>query len=68
MHMPFKSGVLVSYSLLGLLEISPLGFQSQMFWLISLVHADPKVGVPDRGLKPFAPQEYAIYLSEPSSL
>lgn len=42
----------VSYSILGPLNINPVGFLSQMFWgLISLVHI-PGIGVPVVGHQP----------------
>ena len=47
----FKSGISIPYSPLVFLDVSPVGFQSQMFWgLISPVQV-PRVGVPDVGHK-----------------
>ena len=52
LHVPFKSGVSVSYSPSALPKMSPTGFQSQMFWgLISLMQ-DPQVGCPIWGSDP----------------
>ena len=43
-------------SLVGLVGVSPVGFQSCMFWgLVSQVQV-LKVGVPDGGFRPFALQ------------
>lgn len=57
----FKIRILVPYSPLGLLDVSPIGFQSQTFWgLISPVQV-PEVRVPDVGFKPHASQGYASF-------
>ena len=57
-----RSGISGSYSTLCLLDISPISFQSQVFWgLISLVQV-LRVGAPDVGLKPLAPQGEALFL------
>ena len=59
---PFKSGLSISYSLLVLLDISPIAFQCQMFWgPISLMQM-PRVGVPDVGHKFLDPQEEPIFV------
>lgn len=41
---PFKSGVSVSYSLLSLLDISPIVFQSQLFWGSSFQRSSQGLG------------------------
>ena len=44
------------YSLVGLVDVSPSGFQNEMFWgLISQVQV-LKAEVPDMEFKPFIPQ------------
>lgn len=43
---PFKSGSSVLYSPLGLLDVSLIGFQSEMFWGIVSLMQVPRVGVP----------------------
>lgn len=47
---PFKKAVSIFYSTLGPLDISPVGFPSQIFWggLMSPAQI-PGVGVPDVG-------------------
>lgn len=59
---PFKSGVSVSYSLLSLLDISPIVFQSQLFWGFIFPAQFPRVGVPDVRLKRLILQEEAPFL------
>ena len=58
-HEPFKSEVTVSYSPLVLLDIRPIGFQSQIFGGLIFPVQVPRVGGPDVGLKPLASQEEA---------
>ena len=41
----------VSYSSLALLDISPAGFQSQMFWGLIFLMQEPWAGEPDVGLR-----------------
>ena len=43
-HKPFKSGISVSYSLMVLLEVKPIGFQSQMFWWLIFLVQFPGLG------------------------
>lgn len=51
---------------MGLMDLSPIGFQSQLFLgLISQVRA-LTVGVPIVGCEPFTPQEEALGLRVPS--
>lgn len=51
---PFKGNTSVPYSPLGLLDLSPIGFQIQTLWgLIHLVQI-LRVGVPDVGYEPLA--------------
>ena len=57
----FKIKISVSYSLLGLLDISTFGFQSQAFEGFSLVHV-PGVEMPDVVLNLLAPQRYDLHL------
>ena len=40
----FKSGVSISHSPLALLKVSPVGFQSQMLWVLSIPLQDPGLG------------------------
>ena len=48
-HKPFKCGISVSYSLMVLLDVNSIDFQSQMYWgLICLVQF-PRAMVPDVG-------------------
>lgn len=53
---------------MNLLDVSPVGFQNQMFLrLVSLLQV-LRVGMLDMGLQPLALQEYAPYLCNPSYL
>ena len=63
----FKIKISVSYSLLGLLDISTFGFQSQAFEGFSLVHV-PGVEMPDVVLNLLAPQRYDLHLWDLSRL
>ena len=54
---PFKSGVSVFYSPLALPNISPTGFQSQIFGGLVFSVQDPQAGDPDAGLRLLAPWE-----------
>lgn len=65
---PFKRSISVSYSPLGLLDVSPVGVQSQMFWgFISLLQF-PRIGVLDVGYEPLSPQEKKLHLWDSSWL
>ena len=55
LHAPFKSRVSVSYSPVALLNISPAGFQSQVFWGLIFLLQDHWAGEPDVGLGSLAP-------------
>lgn len=58
-HEPFKSRISDPYSPMVLLDLSPAGFQSQMFWgLVSPVLV-LKAVLPDERYEPFAPQGVA---------
>ena len=41
---PFKSGVPIPHSPLGLLNVSPAGLQGQMFWGLIFPLQDPRAG------------------------
>ena len=60
LHELFKRHFSVHHSPASLVSISPIGFQSQMFW--GLIYQVPvfKVGVPDVGYDPFTPQGLAL--------
>lgn len=54
-HEPFKSRLSIPHRLLGILDVSFVGFQSQVFCgLISLVQV-PRIGVPNAGHKSLTP-------------
>lgn len=58
-HKAFKKNVAVPYGPLGLLDMSPIGSQSQVFWgLLSPVQL-PRAGVPDKGHELLASQREA---------
>lgn len=62
MSEPFKSGISVPYSPWILLDVSPIGFQSQMFErLVSQVQVS-RVGVLMLGMNPLTPQEEVPYV------
>lgn len=62
LHVPFKSGVSVSYGLVALLYASSAGLQDQMFWgLVSLVQ-DSWAGKTDVRLGPITPWEELLQL------
>lgn len=64
---PFKSGFSDGFSLVGLLDVSPVGFQSYIFCgLVSQVYV-LKVEMPYVVLKPFAPQGEALEFEFPPS-
>ena len=50
-HKPFRSEIFVPYSALCLLNISPTGFQSQMFWGLVPPVQDARFGMPGVGYK-----------------
>ena len=52
---PFKSGVSICPSPLGLLKVSPAGLQSQTFWGLIFPVKDPQAGEPSVELRPFTP-------------
>lgn len=55
-HKPLKSHLLVCYSPLNLMDMSPVGFKSQMCWgLVSWVYV-LKVGMLEVGYKAFTAQ------------
>ena len=54
LHVLFKSRGSVSYSPVTLPNISPTGFQSQMFWVLIFPMQDPWAREPDVGLGPLA--------------
>ena len=62
-HMPFKSCSSIHHSSVGLMGTSPIGLQSQMFLGLVSQLLVLKVGVPDVGYEPFAPQGEAPVLS-----
>ena len=47
---------------LGPLYMSPIGFQSQMFWRLIFLLQISSSGVPDVGHEPLIPQGEALYL------
>ena len=49
---PFKNGVSISHSSLGLPKVSPIGLQSQTFWGLDFLMQDPRAEVPHVGLRP----------------
>lgn len=56
----FKSGFSDNFSLVGLVDVSPVVFQSYIFCgLVSQVYV-LKIEMPFVGLKSFAPQEEAL--------
>ena len=64
---PFKGCFSVPYSLVGLVDTSPFGFQNLVFrGLVSQVQV-LKVGVPDVRFKPFSPQGEAQVCKFPLS-
>ena len=65
---PFKCGVFVSYRPLALPNISPTGFQSQMFWRLVFLMQDPWVGDPNVGLGHIAPWKGPLWLCYSSCL
>lgn len=56
-HEPFKSRISDPHSPMVLLDLSPVGFQSQMFWGVNSPAQVPRLEVPDMGHKPSSPQE-----------
>ena len=52
---PFKNEVSISPSPVGLLQLSPAGFQSQMLWGFIFLVLDPWAGEPDMGLRTLTP-------------
>lgn len=45
----------VSHSLVAVLKVSPVGLQSQMFWVLILPMEYPQVGEPSVAVRPNAP-------------
>lgn len=62
---PFKSCLWVHYSLVGLMNTSPIFFQSRMFWGHIPQMEVLEVGAPDVGSKTFSFQEEAGSCSFP---
>ena len=56
LHIPFKSGVSVSYSLSAVMDVNPNGFQSQMLWELIFPVQIPWPGKSDMGFKSLSPQ------------
>lgn len=59
---PFKRSTSVPGSPLDLVDLSPVGFQSQTFWGLIFPLQVPRVEVPDVGHTPLAPQREALDL------
>lgn len=59
-HEPFKSNI--SLDDMVLLDVSPIGFQSWIFWELILLVQVPRVEVSNVGHKPLAPQGAVLYL------
>lgn len=60
-HEPFKSRFYVSYSSVVLLDIIPIGFQSQIFRCLFSLVPDLRVGVSEAGHKLFTAQGKVLY-------
>ena len=52
---PFESKVSISPSPVGLLQLSPIGLQSQMLWGLVFLVPDPQAGEPDMELRTLIP-------------
>ena len=52
---PFRCGVSISHSPLGLLKVSPADLQRQMFWGLIFSMLDSWDGKPNVGLRPLTP-------------
>ena len=52
---PFKSGVSVSPSPVGLLKLRPMGLQSEVLWGLIFLVQNPQAGETDGGLRALTP-------------
>ena len=52
---PFKSGVSISHSSLGLPKVSPIGLQSQIVWGLDFLVQGLRAREPNVGFRPFSP-------------
>ena len=64
----FKNGVSISHSPLDLLEVSPPGLQSKIFWGIIFLRQDPQTWEPNVGLRTLTPWEEPLQLQLSSHL
>lgn len=62
----FKSGISIFHSLMGHLDISHTGFQSQVFRGLIFLMQVPSIGIPDVGQEALPPQVEAPYFLDPS--